>query len=373
MQLYIACMDEKSVPNRRAGGLARSNALTAEQKKEIGQRAAIARWAHEKGVPKATHEGSIKVQDGAKEIPCAVLLDGNDRPIRLLSERAVTKALGGKRGGSHWKRMKEKGGGADLPVYLSAANLKPFITSDLAEALKPVVYLPKQGAVAHGLRAESLPKVCNVFLRARDADALHPSQQRIAIEADLMMRGLAEVGIIALVDEATGYQKERAKDALAQILDQFISKELRPWTRTFPPEFYEQIFRLNGWRFDPSSLKRPGVIGHWTNDFVYSRLAPGVLEELQHKNPVVDGRRKNKNWQWLTGDIGDPRLRAHIEGIMKLMRGCATWEEFKVFANRFYPRLTLADLGFEVEDYSKEELEAMKPAPEPAKTIDFWE
>jgi hypothetical protein len=284
-----------------------------------------------------------------------------DGGVRLLSERAVTKALGGKRGGSHWKRLKE--GGANLPVYLSAANLRPFISSDLELALTPILYLPKQGAVAHGQRAETLPKICNVFLAARDAGALLPSQQRIAYAADLLMRGLAEVGIIALVDEATGFQRDRAKDALARILEQYIAKDLRAWTSTFPMEFYEQIFRLKGWVFNPASLKRPGVVGHYTNDFIYARLAPGVLDELRDKNPVVDGRRKHKMFQWLTGDVGDPHLRAHLDGIIRLMRGSKTWEEFKTFANRFYPRLTRTELGFDVEDYSKEEAEVMASPP----------
>ena len=347
-------MTEK-VPNRKAGGDARAKALSAEQRTEISKRAALSRWS--KDVPKATHEGQLKIGD--RIIECAVLEGG----IRVLSEREVTKALGGKRGGSHWKRIKQNPDGADLPVYLSANNLKPFISEELSLALKPILYVPKTGgALAHGLRAETLPKVCNVFLAARDVDGLHPSQFKIAVEADTLVRGLAEVGIIALVDEATGFQRDRAKDALAKILEEFIGKDLRKWTSTFPIEFYEQIFRLRGWPFNPQNLRRPGVVAHYTNDFVYSRLAPGVLEELRRKNPPVDGRRKHKHFQWLTGDVGDPRLRSHLEGVWKLMRGCTSWDEFKTFLNRFYPRLSKTELGFDVEDYSKEELDAMKPA-----------
>jgi hypothetical protein len=73
---------------------------------------------------KAEHEGLLKLG-----IDCAVLDDGT----RVLSERGVTKALGGKRGGAHWIR---KRGGAELPVFLSANNLRPFIDSDLEMALK---------------------------------------------------------------------------------------------------------------------------------------------------------------------------------------------------------------------------------------------
>jgi len=266
-----------------------------------------------------------------------------------LSERAVTKALGGKRGGSHWRRMKENPSGAELPVYLSANNLRAFIDNDLAEALKPIVYRAKTGGVGYGLRAELLPKICNVFLRARDADSLHWSQKPLAAQSDILIRGLAEVGIIALVDAATGYEKDRAKNALAEILEKFISKELRAWTKTFPSEFYEHIFRLHDWKFDPASVKRPRVIGHYTNDIIYQRLAPGVLERLKEKNPVVDGRRKSKMFQWLTGEVGDPKLRSHIDGVMAIMRISDDWPQFRQFLKKAYPKYETTELGFDLE------------------------
>ena len=104
------------------------------------------------------------------------------------------------------------------------------------------------------------------------------------------MRALAHVGIIALVDEATGYQDVRARNALNEILEQFIADELRRWTKLFPDEFYRQMFRLRGWEWKVQSIKqRPGVVGNYTNDLVYQRLAPGVLDELRRKDPSQAG------------------------------------------------------------------------------------
>jgi ATP-dependent DNA ligase len=57
--------------------------------------------------------------------------------------------------------------------------------------------------------------------------------------------------ISALVDEATGYQKERAADALARILEAFIAKELQPWIKTMFPQF-----RVAHVARKPSSLRR---------------------------------------------------------------------------------------------------------------------
>ncbi len=107
--------------------------------------------------------------------------------------------------------------------------------------------------------------------------ALAGKQLKVAQRCDILIRSLATVGVIALVDEATGYQEVRTQNALATILEKFIDKELQPWTRTFLYEFYKQIYKLKNWQ-GVESPRRPSVIGHYTNDIVYSRpFAPGGL------------------------------------------------------------------------------------------------
>ena len=97
--------------------------------------------------------------------------------------------------------------------------------------------------------------------------------------------GLARVGIIALVDEATGYQRDRAKDSLARTLEACIAKELQPYLPTFPADFYQEMFRLRGMDYPNDTVQRPRSFGVLTKDIVYDRLAPGVLEELKKVNP----------------------------------------------------------------------------------------
>lgn len=319
-----------SITPQVKGGVARAKALPPERKKEIAQKAAAARWRQD--LPKATHEANIIIGDLVVE--CAVLEDER----RVISERAMTRAFGGSRGGSHWKRMKE--GHIQLPVYLSAKNFSDYIDAELAEALAGrVEYRTKNGGVAHGVEAKLLPRVCNVFLKARDADALHPSQIAMAIQADIIMRGLAELGIIALIDEATGYQDSRASDALARILEQFLADEKQKWARTFPVDFYREIYRLWGWKFEPWNTKRPSVIAGWTDDFVYQRIAPGLLAELREKNPRQEtGRRSAKHHQWFNPERGHPALKEHISGVIALLRAAETWEGFKRGLNRAYPK-----------------------------------
>lgn len=283
-------------------------------------------------IQKATHTGVLKI--GEIELQCAVLEDGT----RVISERGVTKGLGGKRGGSHWRRMREEDG-ANLPVYLSAKNLREFINKDLeTELMAPILYTSK-GKQANGLPAKLLPKICDVLLQAKDADKLHPSQAHIAKNAEILIRGLAQVGIIALVDEATGYQEVRDRLALQEILEKYISKELIAWTKQFPDEFYKELFRLRGWGYNPFSVQRPAFVGKLTKDLVYARLAPGIVEELQRLNPKTPkGYRKDKHHQWLTEDIGHTKLREHLATVTAFMRACANWNEFYRLVQRALPK-----------------------------------
>ena len=330
----INMSEEESIQS--LGGKARADALSAEERSQIAAKGAAARW----GLPKATHEGDLPIV--GTTIHCAVLEDGR----RVLTQSDVMRILGRAR---QAKGRAYYDGDVNLPVFLNAKSLIPFIDKDLYVTSSQIEFKPIKGAKAFGYPAELLPKVCEVFLKARDAGVLTHNQIHVAKQADILMRGLAQVGIVALVDEATGYQKERAQKALAEILEKFIAKELRGWTKTFPLELYQQIFRLRGWKFDPASVKRPAVIGHYTNDIVYKRLAPGVLDELRKKNPIIDGRRKSKHFQWLTGDVGDPKLRSHIDGVLPLMRISDNWDEFKKHLNKAYKIHVTTELGFDTE------------------------
>lgn len=284
-----------------------------------------------KNPPKAEHEGVLKI--GELEIPCAVLDDGR----RVLSQRGVNRALGRKHGGEDFRRRSAPGG--ELPVFLGPANLKTFIPEDLeAVVSKPILYR-HGGTVAHGVDASILPQICNVWLKARDAGVLKAPQLPAAQRADILMRGLAHVGIIALVDEATGYQYVRARNALEEVLEKFIATEFRKWAKTFPDDFYREMFRIRKWEFKEDTVKRTQLVGKLTLDLVYDRLAPGVRQRLEEVNPKNEkGYRKHKLFQRLTEDVGDPSLRAHLASVITLMKVSDDWQHFMKMINRALPR-----------------------------------
>lgn len=298
----------------------------------------------ERTIVKATHFGELKIP-GLEPIPCAVLEDGT----RVLSERGVTKALGGKRGGAHWRRKKEISTGAYMPVFISANNLKDFIDKDLELALSsPIWYGGRRGGIANGVNAAVLPKICEVWLKARDSKpkAWTKSQANIAGAADILMRGLAHVGVIALVDEATGYQVDRDRAELQAILAAYISKELMPWTSRFPLEFYREMFRLRNWPFSHISMsskgpRGPRYAGKLTNHLIWEQLPPSVLPELRRLNPANEKwQRKHRYSQFLTDDIGNPHLEKQVAVVTTLMKISPNWKVFDRNFNRAFPRQT---------------------------------
>lgn len=283
----------------------------------------MVRWSVD--LPHATHDGDLEI--AGRRIACAVL---NTRK-RVLTQQTFLTAVG--------RAAKAKAGKGstgmqvdDLPPFLAAENLKRFISDDLRESTTPVVYRTKSGGRAFGYDAMLLPHVCEVYLAARDAhfearkvdptaSVLLPSQEHIVRACDMLMRGLARVGIIALVDQATGFAEQQTKDELFRILEAYISAPLLPWTKKFPDEFFKQVYRLYGWQYRPGSTRRPQCVGAFINKYVYDQLPPGVIDKLRELNPVTEtGRRKHKHFQHLTIDTGDEHLDRQVTAVQTLLQ-----------------------------------------------------
>lgn len=268
-------------------------------------------------IQKATHAGDLKI--GGVILPCSILADGS----RVLSTRGITTAFGGSRGG----RRSENEGAPNMPRILASNSVKPFMSKDLmARLTNPIEYTPLHGGrSAFGYEASMLPEICEVMLDADKEGKLR--QPAYAKVAETLIRGFARVGIVALIDEATGYQEIRDKKALQAILDKYLRKELAAWAKRFPDEFYKEMFRLKGWQW--SYLKRPSYVGKLTNDLVYERITPGLLQELQKRNPKDDkGNRKGRHHQLFTEEVGDPALAQHLYAILGLMRASSNWDDF---------------------------------------------
>ena len=287
-------------------------------------------------IQKATHIGEIHI--GNIVLPCAVLPDGT----RLVSQGAMATAFGPVTGGWQMRKRAASKHKGDLPPFLVAESLKPFISNDLNTLVSaPTKYKdPRGGPIRIGFEATVLPKICDVWLKARDQNALTKIQGPVAERAEVLMRGLAHVGIIALVDEATGYQEIRDRNALHKILDTYLLAEQAKWAKRFPDDFYKEIFRLRRWVWQGMKVNRPSVVGRYTNDCVWDRLAPGLRQELECINPKNEtGNRRARHHQWLTSDVGHPALQKHLSGVMALMRASSNWDNFRRLLQRAYPKV----------------------------------
>jgi P63C domain len=310
------------------GGHRRAEVLSPAVRSEIAKQAAAARWTDP--IKKVTHGATDKpLKIGDVEIPCYVL----EGEIRVLTQRGLITGLGMIKGGT-------KSGDDQLIVLANGLAEKSLISNDLAEVVRnPIRFKPPHGGrPAYGYPATVLADLCEAVLAARAKGDLDPRQANLGIRCEVLVRGFARVGIIALVDEATGFQRDRAKDALAKILEKFIATELQPWVRTFPAEYYQELFRLRGLAFPGGSVRRPQYFGVLTNDIVYKRLAPGVLEELRRVTPRNDeGRPTAKYFQSLTTNAGYPKLREHIGKVIAMMQLSNDYSDFKLKLERLLP------------------------------------
>jgi len=318
---------------RAKGGNARAEKLTPEERSQIAQKAARARW--EGGVSQAicgSPDHPLHIGDGDMEIeiPCYVLENGK----RILYQGAMLKALGMSHGSAG------RTGGDRLAKFVTGNAIKPFMEANLQLVTEPIKFRTPSGNLAYGYDATILADICEAVLKARDQKLLQKQQEHIAAQCEMLVRGFARVGIIALVDEATGYQEFRARDALARILEAFVATELQPWIQTFPRDFYKELFRLRGLDYPNDSVKRPKYFGHLTNDLVYKRIAPGVLDELKRITPCTElGRKKHKYFQRLTSNVGYPKLREHLGSVVAIMKLSGNWNDFVGKIDRLHPRL----------------------------------
>lgn len=311
--------------SKSAGGKARAKSLTKERRSEIAKKAAAARWGTT--VP-AIAAGTVDLV--GQELAAFVLTD----ETRVFARAAFARAIGrtGKvKGGRKYDREFQ------IPVFLSADNLKPFINNRIIENSKPVLF-EWNGQNLIGYNAELMLDVCNVYSDAERVGALKKNQQHIADRCRVVSRAFAKLGVIGLVDEATGYQSIRANDALSKLLEKYVQEELAQWVKTFPDKFYEQLFRLR--ELDTGEgTNRPAYFGHLTNNIVYDRIAPKLREELKNTVPKSrSGRAKHHLHRHLTPELGHPKLREHIASVVTIMRLSSDWKDFNEKLDDIHPK-----------------------------------
>lgn len=293
----------------------------------------------------ATHKGIVRIGD--YEVPCAVLNNGK----RVFIQREIVYLLTG-----------NKKGGFDR--YLKPKNLQPYIPEKFKEkGLDQTLFSFKlENTTAQAFEATDLIDICMMYINANNDGALLANQKHLAIQSMVIVSAFAKTGVIAVIDEATGYinDKNRAKDSLQQFLSSFMREDAAALVKRFNDSFFEMLYKMHGWTWNYTS-KHPGIVGKWINDLVYERLAPLVLSELHRLNPVIHDsktrHRKYKHHQFLTEEVGIPKLLSHISSLEALGRASGyNWPLFLDMVDRAFPKQNQQLKLFydEIYDYDKD-------------------
>ncbi|CNI33665.1 P63C domain-containing protein [Yersinia mollaretii] len=313
-------------------------------KKERSKKAAAVS-AVVRSAPKPTHSGLMSTG-----VSCAVLPDGR-RVVSMQGNNGLAETFGVSVG-SKMPKWVPRGDAGQLPYVLQATELQPYITDELREAIaEPIVFKNTSGVgSAYGLDATLLPELCEVWLAAERDGALRQRHHlTTARKAEALYKALARVGAVALVDEATGYQKERERDELAKLLEQFIAKEMRPWVKTYPPEFFEELCRLRDVPFK-ANMRRPQYFGHLVNNITYDRMAPDLRAILKEERTKAN-KQGAKMHQFLSEGVGNEMLQKRFSGITTLMKACDSYDEFLTLLEKVHPVLKVP----EAEDHDNAE------------------
>jgi hypothetical protein len=314
------------------GGIARANVLTPEQRSEIARKAVTARWAKagkspvpeqyspiqivpvvaEETIPFSLFQGRLRI--GELELECHVLNDYR----RVFTQREIVRILTGGR---------ESG---NLQRYLDS---NPLFSNDFRAGTSLPFKIPGQPTLAAGWEATGLIEICEKYLEAKEKNLLKRNQFHLAKQAEIVMRSCAKVGIIALIDEATGFEKFRRKQDLQLKLQAFITEELQEWARMFPEEFWLELARLEGVRYAPRS--RPLRWGKYVMAFVYDALDEDIGRELRKKNP--DPHFLKNHHQWLT-DFGRSKIHDQITKVVTIMRLCDNMDDFRTKFGKLFKK-----------------------------------
>jgi hypothetical protein len=305
------------------GGKARANVLTPQQRSEIARKAVNARWAKAGKTPVPHSDSSVeeavsapaelpfsmfrgKLTIGDVEMECHVLNDFR----RVLTQREMVRVLSpaGRESGNLAGYFQSKAF-ANRPLDLGAVI--PF-------------RVPGTQYVAHGYEATTLIEICERYLEARDEGLLKGAQKKLAIQAEIVIRSCAKVGIIALIDEATGYDKFKKKQEYQLKLQAFIADELQDWARMFPDQFWYELARLEGIHYSPRS--RPLRWGKYVMMFVYDAVDGDVGKELRKKNP--DPHFLQNHHQWLK-KFGRDKVHDQITTVVTIMKLCESMDDFR--------------------------------------------
>lgn len=267
--------------------------------------------------PFAKWRGQIDL--GGDELDVYVLDTGD----RVISLRSAVKSIA-------------EADSGDLAKFTGVSSLKSYINNDLILAELLEFSIPGTQFLGRGMTTEHFELICRGYVQALYEGApLTDRQRQIAIKCAVLTAGLTRTGLDALIDEATGYQYERAEDALQVKLRLFIAEELRAWEKTFPDELWEEFGRLTNWKGPLNS--RPKYWGKLVIELIYDTLDPDVAKYLRENRPPT-GVHWHRN---LTENHGVRSLVSRCFEVVGLAKSCQSMGELRKKVAHHYGKQAL--------------------------------
>jgi hypothetical protein len=310
-------MKDKNVMGRAKGGKKRAEILSPEQRTEIAQKAAVARWGEKES--KALHKGSFEKEFGI-DVDCYVLDDPTKTAV--ISQTGMGRALG----------LSSRGNA--FPRFLASKAMEPFIGAQLRNKIEQPLRFQWDGggalrtiSVVHGFDATLLVDVCKAIIAAEAEGKLNRQQRHVAQQAHTILGASAKAGIKGLVWALAGYNP-MAQEVI-EAFKAYVQEEARKYEREFPNELYMEWYRL--YDIPVPDRGKPWHFKTLTVKHIYYPLAKsnGKLFELLKALKAKDGDRQKKLFQFLN-EIGARALRIQLGRVLEMCESSAGKSEYEM-------------------------------------------
>ena len=223
--------------------------------------------------------------------------------------------------------------------FLTHPSVRSPSSNRILDRLSKGYRIGKNGAEALFVDSRVITDFCRLMLSLRASGKLSGLYLSYARNCERFMLGLADTGLAALIDEATGYRK-RQKDEYRRLFCAYISEYHSEWVKEFQDSFFDGIY--NAYHLTKSGKNHPSFFGVFINKYVYFPLANShgaILEKLKEKDPVVYVRgRKYRLHQFLTEEVGKPALKKHLNQVETLLMISSDKGMFKRYFKKAFPQ-----------------------------------
>lgn len=296
--------------NTSAGGKARAEKLSKEERTEIAKKGALTRWGF-----KSHHKGSFS-EDFGIDADCYVLDD--ELGTAVLTQRGTSKILGF-----------SNDNGKSFTRLVNRESVKKLIAAKTLEKLEnPLKFqyvctaANTPNFVASGYDATVIIDVCNAVIKASRQD--NGIAQETVANAAIIIGACAKLGIRELIYKLAGYNSTKAQVVAA--FRQFVSEEASKWAKEFPDDLYEEWQRI--YQIPVPERGKNWEHRHLTLRHIYTPLAKsnGRLLDLLRE---AKGEQRSKKLHQFLSEVGKDSLRAHIWKVVGIASGSRSKEDYE--------------------------------------------